>query len=81
VVYNAADKLIFASCGDATVTIIKQQSPDEYSIVQTLATQPRAKTMAFDKQTRKIYLSAPEFEKGTRKIIPGTFAVLVYKPQ
>lgn len=80
VVYDAANKLIFASNGDATVTIIKQQSADEYSVVQTLATQPRAKTMAFDKKTRKIYLSAPEFEKGTRKIIPGTFAVLVYKP-
>jgi hypothetical protein len=35
--------------------------------------------MAFDKKTRKIYFSAPEFETGTRKIIPGTFAVLVYK--
>lgn len=80
VVYDAADKLVFASNGDATVTIIKQQSPDEYSVVQTLATQPRAKTMAFEKKTRKIYLSAPQFEPGTRKIIPGTFAVLVYKP-
>jgi DNA-binding beta-propeller fold protein YncE len=81
VVYDAADKLIFASNGDATLTIIKQQSADEYSVVQTLATQTRAKTMAFDKKTRKIYLSAPQFEPGTRKIIPGTFAVLVYKPQ
>jgi YVTN family beta-propeller protein len=80
VVYDAANKLIFASCGDATLTVIKQQSADEYSVIQTLATQPRAKTMAFDKKTRKIYLSAPEFENGTRKIIPGTFAVLVYKP-
>jgi YVTN family beta-propeller protein len=80
VVYDAANKLIFASGGDATVTIIKQQSANEYSVVQTLATQPRAKTMAFDKKTRKIYLSAPEFEPGTRKIVPGTFAVLVYRP-
>ena len=28
----------------------------------------------------KIYLSGPEFKNGTRKIIPGTFAILVYKP-
>jgi DNA-binding beta-propeller fold protein YncE len=81
VVYDAADKLIFASCGDATLTVIKQSSADEYSVVQTVATQTRAKTMAFDKKTRKIYLSAPQFEPGTRKIIPGTFAVLVYKQQ
>lgn len=36
--------------------------------------------MALDKKTKKIYLSAPQFEPGARKIIPGTFAVYVYKP-
>lgn len=81
VVYDEANKLVFASNGDATLTIIKQESADKYSVIQTLATVPRAKTLAFDKKTRKIYVSAPEFEKGTRKIIPGTFAVLAYKPQ
>ena len=80
VIYDAADKLIFCSNGDATTTIIKQESADNYSVIQTLATQPRAKTMAFDKKTKKIYLSAPQFEPGTRKIVPGTFAVYVYKP-
>lgn len=80
VVYDAADKLIFCSNGDATTTIIKQESADKYSVIQTLATQPRAKTMAMDMKTKKIYLSAPQFEPGTRKIVPGTFAVYVYKP-
>jgi DNA-binding beta-propeller fold protein YncE len=80
-VYDEANKLIIVSNGDATATIIKQESPDSYSVIQTLATKPRAKTMAMDKKTRKIYFSAPEFEPGTRKIIPGTFAVYVYKPQ
>lgn len=80
VVYDAADKLIFVSNGDATTTIIKQESADKYSVIQTLATAPRAKTMALDKKTKKIYLSAPEFQPGTRNIVPGTFAVLVYKP-
>jgi DNA-binding beta-propeller fold protein YncE len=79
VVYDAANKLIFCSNGDATTTIIKQNSADDYSVVQTLATQPRAKTMALDKVTHKIYLSAPKFETGTRKIIPGSFTVYVYK--
>jgi DNA-binding beta-propeller fold protein YncE len=81
VVYDPETKLIFVSNADATVTIIQQKSPDEYNVIQTLTTKPRAKTMALDKKTKKIYLSAPEFEPGTRKIIPGTFAVWVYKPQ
>ena len=80
VAYDPSTKTIFVSNGDATLTIIHQQSADEYSVVQTLATQPRAKTMALDMKTKKIYLSAPEFETGTRKAKPGTFAVLVYKP-
>jgi DNA-binding beta-propeller fold protein YncE len=80
VVYDVADKLIFCSNGDATTTIIKQESADQYSVVQTLVTQPRAKTMAMDMKTKKIYLSAPQFEPGTRKVVPGTFTVYVYKP-
>lgn len=81
VVYDADDKLIFASNGDATATIIRQESADKYSVIQTLTTAPRAKTMAMDKKTKKIYFSAPEFQPGTRNRLPGTFAVLVYKPQ
>lgn len=80
VIYDPSTRLIFVSNGDATTTIIRQESPDKYSVIQTLATQYRAKTMALDKKTKKIYLSAPQFEPGTRKIIPGTFAVYVYKP-
>ncbi len=80
VVYDEAHKLIFVSNGDATTTIIKQESADKYSVIQTLATKNRAKTMAMDAKTRKIYLSAPEFEPGTRKALPNSFKVLVYKP-
>jgi hypothetical protein len=80
VIYDANRKLIFVSCGDATATIIHQDSPDQYSIVQTLTTKPRAKTMAFDKSTGKIYFSTADMEPGTRKAIAGTFAVYVYKP-
>jgi len=79
VAYDASTHLIFCSNGDSTTTIIKQQSENEYAVVQTLYTRVRAKTMALDKITHKIYLSAPKFEPGTRNIIPETFAVLVFK--
>ncbi|HEY8780100.1 MAG TPA: YncE family protein [Mucilaginibacter sp.] len=81
VAYDPETKLIFCSCGDGTTTIIKQQSADQYSVIQTLSTQVRAKTMALDIKTHKIYLSVAEFEPGTRKVLPNTFKVLVYKPQ
>ncbi|MDQ2720981.1 MAG: YncE family protein [Bacteroidota bacterium] len=79
VVYDAFYKRIVASNGDGTATVIKQNSPDDYSVVQTLHTAYRAKTMALDPLTHKIYFSAGEFQPGTRNIIPGTFAVWVYK--
>ncbi len=81
VVYDAENKLVFCSNGDATTTIIKQESADKYTVVQTLATQVRAKTMAFDAKTRKIYLSVATIDPATKKAVPNTFTVLVYKPQ
>ncbi|HVX28125.1 MAG TPA: hypothetical protein VHB70_17385 [Parafilimonas sp.] len=77
--YDAQNKLIFCSNGDGTATIIKQNSADDYTVVQTLQTTYRAKTMAFDKQTGNIYFSAPKFVTGTKNSIPNTFAVMIYK--
>jgi DNA-binding beta-propeller fold protein YncE len=79
VAYDAETKLIFCSNGDATTTIFKQDSADKYSLVQTLTTQPRAKTLALDTKTHKIYLSVATYETGTRKVVPNSFKVLVYK--
>jgi YVTN family beta-propeller protein len=79
VAYDPQTKLIFCSCGDGTTIIIKQKSANDYSVVQVLKTTDRARTMALDLQTHKIYLSAAQFEPGTRKAVPNTFKVLVFK--
>jgi DNA-binding beta-propeller fold protein YncE len=86
--FDLGTQLAFASCGDGTVTIAHEDSPDKLSVVQTLKTKPRAKTMALDPQTHKIYLGSAEFESpaqaqpGQRpqrpKMLPGTFKILVY---
>ncbi|MET4082623.1 DNA-binding beta-propeller fold protein YncE [Pedobacter sp. UYP30] len=77
--YDAINKLVFVSNGDGTATIFKQESPDKYKLFQTLNTQYRAKTMALDPLTHKIYFSVASFEKGTRKTLPNSFKLLVYK--
>ncbi len=81
VVYDSANKLVIVSNADGTATIIKQNSADDYSVVQTLQTTYRAKTMAFDPLTHKIYFSAPQFQAGTKNIIPDSFLVMVYEQQ
>jgi len=81
VAFDPETKLVFCSCGDGTTTIIKQLTPDSYSVIQTLTTQNRARTMALDTKTHKIYLSVADVVPGTRKSLPGTFKLLVYKMQ
>jgi hypothetical protein len=88
--FDPATQLAFASCGDGTVTIAHEDGPDKLTVVQTLKTEPRARTMTLDPKTHKIYLASAKFESpppgatgegGRRprpKQIPGTFKILVY---
>jgi len=78
VVYDPATKLLVASNGDGTATVFKQDAPDHYSLVQTLTTQNRAKTMALDLSTHKLYLPVADFQQGTKTAVAGSFKVLVY---
>lgn len=86
--FDPSTKLAFCSCGDGTVTIAREDSPDKLTVVQTLKTEPRAKTMALDPKTHKIYLASAKFgaaseqpsggKRGRPSPLPGTFKVLVY---
>jgi DNA-binding beta-propeller fold protein YncE len=78
VAYDETSKLIIASNGDGTATIFKQNSPDSYELVQTLKTQYRAKTMALDTTTHKLYFPVADYQPGTKTQIADTFKVLVF---
>jgi DNA-binding beta-propeller fold protein YncE len=59
--FDSANKLAFSSNGqDGTLTVVKQESPDKYSVVENVPTEKSARTMALDSKTHKIYLSAAE---------------------
>ena len=86
--FDSGTQFAFCSCGDGTVTIAHEDSPDKLTVVQTLQTEPRARTMALDPKTHKIYLASAKFgaaseqpsggKKGRPSVVPGTFKVLVY---
>ena len=86
--FDPGTQLAFSSCGSGTVTIAKETSPDTLTAVQTLTTEPRARTMALDPQTHKIYLASAKFEAAPEpvagaprprpKIVAGSFKILVY---
>ncbi len=81
--FDPGTQLAFASCGDGTVTIAHEDSPDRLSVVQTLATERGARTMTLDPTTHRIYLATARFEApaaGQRRgrVVPGSFKILVY---
>jgi len=67
-IYDPDFKLIFNANGEGSITIIRQDSPDTYSVVETVKTLPKAKTMALDPRTHRLFLSTAE---------GGKFEVLV----
>jgi YVTN family beta-propeller protein len=66
--FDPDSKLIFNSNGEGTITVIHQDSPDKYSVVENVKTLPKAKTMALDPKTHRLFLSTAE---------AGQFEVLV----
>jgi DNA-binding beta-propeller fold protein YncE len=89
VAFDPDAKLIFASNGDGTVSVIRQKSANEYESVGDIGTQTSAKTMAFDVKFKRIFLSVAEMQPAPAgngpnappRPKPGTFAVLVVERQ
>ncbi len=86
--FDPGTQYAFSSCGDGTVTIAHEDTPEKLTVVQTLKTERGARTMTLDPRTHKIYLASARFEPtpapapGERrqrpKMVPGSFKVLVY---
>jgi YVTN family beta-propeller protein len=85
-VFDAGAGLIFNANGDGTMTVIKAVSADKFEVVENVATQKGARTVALDSKTHKLFLSTAQFgppspaSAGARarpSIVPDTFAVLV----
>jgi hypothetical protein len=49
--------LVFASNGDGTMTVVHEDTPDKYTVVETVPTGSGAKTMTLDPQTHRVYLA------------------------
>jgi len=89
--FDPGTRLAFASNGqDATLTVIKEESPEKFSVVENAKTQRGARTMALDTQTHRVFLSVAEMgpaPAGTAdnprprpKMVPGSFKLLVMAP-
>jgi YVTN family beta-propeller protein len=88
--FDDATQLAFASCGDGTTIIAREEAPDKLTVLQTLKTERGARTMALDPQTHRIYLPSAQFQPppspspgvspGRPSVVPNTLKLLVYGP-
>ncbi len=85
--FDPGTGLVFNSCGDGTLSVIHEDSPDQYTVVENAKTQTGARTMALDAQTHHVYLSIADFEPAPepapggrlqRKMVAGTFGLLEF---
>jgi DNA-binding beta-propeller fold protein YncE len=82
--FDPETKMIFCSCGDGTVTVVRQETPDQYAVVETIKTRPQSKTMALDPKTHKLFLPGAEYKaaaaggRGRPTMVPGSFVMLVF---
>jgi YVTN family beta-propeller protein len=78
----------FASCGSGVLTVVHEDSPDKFSVVEDVPTQQGARTMALDPKTHEVYLVTAEFAPANPPdaetphprpvMVPDSFVVLVY---
>jgi DNA-binding beta-propeller fold protein YncE len=80
--------LAFASCGgDGVLTVVREESPEKFSVAENVPTQAGARTLALDSKTHNVYLVTAKFgpppaatadnPHPRRSILPDSFVVLV----
>ncbi|HEY6945683.1 MAG TPA: hypothetical protein VI431_11130, partial [Candidatus Acidoferrum sp.] len=72
----------FASCGEGVLTVIHEDSPDKFTVVENVPTKRSARTMGLDLKTHNIFMPAADFDPpapGERrgKMKPDSFVIVV----
>jgi DNA-binding beta-propeller fold protein YncE len=81
--FDAASGDAFAANADGTLTVLHQDSPDKYTVVQALTTAPGSRNMGLDPTTHRIFVAAAKFGaapangRGRGPLVPGSFSLLV----
>jgi DNA-binding beta-propeller fold protein YncE len=88
---NAFDpeaQLAFSSNGEGTLTIVREDSPGDFRVIENVETKRGARTMALDEKTHNVYLVTAEFgptpaptnenPRPRPPVLADSFVVLVY---
>src|ERR1700674_1316262 len=87
-IYEPSSGLLFTATREGTLHVFHEDSPEKFSVVETVKTEFGARNMALDPKTHKLFMDtadftpapAPTTEQPNPQPIPvsGTFRLLVY---
>jgi outer membrane protein assembly factor BamB len=83
--YDAASGNAFASNADGTLTVIHQDAPDQYHVIENVQTPQAARNMGLDPTNHRVFVVAAKFGpvpagapgRGRGPVIPGSFTLMV----
>jgi YVTN family beta-propeller protein len=86
--FDAGTDMAFSSNGgDGTLTVVHEDSPEKFSVVENATTQRGARTMTVDSKTHRVFLvtaefgptpaATPERPRPRPSIVPGSFTLLI----
>jgi hypothetical protein len=80
-------QFVASSTREGTIDVIHEDSPNKFSVVETVKTEFGAKTMALDSKTHNLLVDTSDFEMPAAtpqqpnrqpRAKPGTFRMLIY---
>ncbi len=84
-VFDEASQSALSSNGEGTMTVVREEAPGRFAVVQTVSTERGARTMTLDPQSHHVFLTTAQYgpppAAGTNtrpSVLPGTFRVLEY---
>jgi YVTN family beta-propeller protein len=87
VAFDPENALAFASCHDGHITVVHEDSPEKFSVVETVATEEGARTITIDPKTHNLYTVTAKFGPASKAsgdnarprpaILPDSFQVIV----
>ena len=80
--YDPASADVFASNADGTLTVIHQDGPDQYHVVETVQTPQRSRNMGLDPGNHRLFVAFAKFGhppggNGKPAVLPDSFGVMV----
>jgi DNA-binding beta-propeller fold protein YncE len=83
-------KRAYSSCGEGVLTVVQEENPNSFKVLENVPTQAGARTISVSAATHRIYLPTAEFGPTPEKtadnprprpsLKPGTFTILVIEP-